>query len=279
MAAVGIDHADAHAAQLRVAAAGDHGRALGQAGLRCALGADGRNDAAALVDLREDALLQPDGGGDFVVPVAFAQVKDTRCAGVGGLGGEYAGHPVDEPVVEHGAQRGLFVDLGHLVLHPEQAGQRAQRVGLPALAVDGLLKLRIHAHELGNLVVAARIDIGAGPDFVAVLVVEDDALAHTGSGNGGHVMGIDARLLEHAADAAAGQLPVVRPVEIHAAGVARVLRVRPLLLHAAELLAVKAEEHSADAARSRIDGHQCLGHKNLPFQSYGYAVRSVSYII
>ena len=255
-----VHHADAHAAELRVAAARDDRRALGKAGFRGALRADLRDDRAALGNLREDARLEADGSGDLVVPVARLQIKNAGGAGVGRLGGEHARHFVDEPVVEHGAHRGLFIDLGHLVLDPEEAGERAQRVGLAGLAVDLLFKLRVHVHELRHFVVAARVHVGAGPDFLTILVVEDDALAHAGGGDGGDVVRIDAGLLDHAADAAAGEIPVVHPVKIHAAGVAGVFAVRPFLLDAAELLALEAEQHGADAAGARIDGHKRFCH-------------------
>ena len=115
-------------------------------------------------------------------------------------------------------------------------------------------------NELRHFVVAARIDVGAGPDFLTILVVEDDALAHAGGGDGGDVVRIDAGLLDHAADAAAGEIPVVHPVKIHAAGVAGVFAVRPFLLDAAELLALEAEQHGADAAGACIDGHKRFCH-------------------
>ena len=255
-----IDHADADAAQLRVAAARDDRGALGQPGFGRALRADLRDDGAALGNLRENARLQTDGSGDFVVPIARLEVKDAGGAGVRRLGGEHARHLIDEPVVEHGAHRGLFVDLGHLVLDPEEAGERAQRVGLAGLAVNLLFKLRVHVNELSHLVVAARIDVGAGPDFLPVLIVEDDALAHAGGGNGGDIVRIDAGLLDHAADAVTGEIPVMHPVKIHAAGIAGIFLMRPFLLDAAQLLALQAEQHGADAAGARIDGHERFCH-------------------
>ena len=99
-------------------------------------------------------------------------------------------------------------------------------------------------HELGHFVVAARIDVGAGPDFLTVLIVENDALAHAGGRNGGDVVRIDAGLLDHAADAAAGEIPVMHP----------------FLLDAAQLLAFQAEQHGADAAGAGIDGHKRFCH-------------------
>ena len=142
----------------------------------------------------------------------------------------------------------------------DRAGQSAQRVGLAGLAVNLLFKFRIHMHELSHFVVAARIDVGAGPDFLTVLIVENDALAHAGGRNGGDVMRIDAGLLDHAADASAGEIPVMHPVEIHAAGVAGIFFMRPFLLDAAQLLAFQAEQHGADAAGAGIDGHKRFCH-------------------
>ena len=73
-------------------------------------------------------------------------------------------------------------------------------------------------------------------------------------------MRIDAGLLDHAADAAAGEIPVMHPVEIHAAGVAGIFFMRPFLLDAAKLLALEAEQHGADAAGAGIDGHKRFCH-------------------
>ena len=261
-----IHRADAHAAQLAVAAAGHDRGAHSQTGFRRALFGHGRHDGAALIRLGEDAGLQADGSGDGLVPVALFKVVNAGGTGVGRLGGEHARHLVDQPVIEHGDQRGLFVDFRHLVLDPEDARQRAQRIGLAGDVVDLLFELGIHADQLADLVVGAAVDVGAGPDLVAVLVVEDDAFAHTGGGDSGDVLGIHAGLLDDAADTIAGQLPVGRPVKVHAAGEAGILQMRPFLLNAAELLAFQAEKYRAYAAGAGVHGHEGFCHRNHPFQ-------------
>ena len=78
-------------------------------------------------------------------------------------------------------------------------------------------------------------------------------------------MGIDARLLDDAADTAAGKLPVMHPVKIHAAGVAGVFLMRPFLLDAAELFSVQAEEYGADTACSGIHSHEGFCHRKPSF--------------
>ena len=263
---VGIHYAHAHAAQLGIAAAGNHRSAFCQTGLRCALGIHMGNHGAALGNLGEDAGFQADAGGNPVVPVPLLQIEDAGGTGVGGFGGEYTGHLINEPVIEHGAHGGFFIHLGHFVLHPEQPGQRTQGIGLTGLPVNLFFQLRVHVNQLCHLVIAAGIHVGAGPNFLPLLVIQHDALPHTGGGNGSNLPGIHAGLLNHAPDTAACQIPVVNPVKIHAAGIAGVLFVGPFLLNAAQLLAFQAKQHRTHAAGACIHSHKRFCHFESSFQ-------------
>ena len=150
-----VGEAGTHAdhAKLAVAAANDDGRALGKAGVSGALGVDVTGELAALLDGAEDVGAQAAALGDGRVPVAGLEAHDAGGRAVGGLDGQLAGELVDEPVVEHADAGGLLVDLGHLVLDPQQAREGAEGVGLAALAVELYLKLRVHGDEFAHLVV------------------------------------------------------------------------------------------------------------------------------
>ena len=258
----GVAGAHADGAQLAVAAAHHHGGALGEAGLGSALGAYLAGNLAALQHGGEDVLPQAAATGDGGIPSAALQVHEAGGGAVAGLHSQHAGELIDQPVVEHANGGGLLVDFGHLVLDPQDTGDGVEGVALAGLGIELLLQLRIALDQLSHLIVAAGVHVGAGPDLLALLVIEEDALPHAGGGDGGYVGGSDAGLFQHAPDTAAGQLPVVFPVEIHAAGEAGILLVSPLLLHAADLVAVQIEQDSANAAGSGVNCHQVFGHKN-----------------
>ena len=273
-----VHHAHADAAQLRVAAAGHHGGAFLQARVRGALGVDLADHLAAFGHGREDIILQAHLAHDGGVPLTLLQIEDAGGAAVAGFGLEHAGKLVDQPVVEHADGFHARVELRQLVLDPQDTRQRAQGIGLSGFAVDFLLQLRVHADELAHLVVAAGVDVGAGPDLPARLVVEHNALAHAGGADGRDVGRIHARLGNGPADARAGQLPVVHPVKVHTAGIARVLAVGPLVLHAAHLRAILVEKHRAHAARARVNGHQVsVCHDSFPSVSISLRLYRTGY--
>ena len=260
-----VHHAHAYAAQLSVSAAGHHGSPLPQPRIGGSPGTDLAHHVAALDDRWENIVLQADLAHDLRVPRALLQIENAGGAAVAGLGLENARQLVNQPVVEHAHRPDLSVQVGPLVLDPQNAGQRAQRVGLAGLAVDFFFQLRVHPDQLSHLVVASGVHVGAGPDLPAGFVVKHNALAHTGGADRRDLAGIDLGLGNHAADALAGQLPVVNPVKIHAAGVARILAVGPFALYAAELSAVRPEHHRAHTAGSRVHCHQVLVcHKPFP---------------
>ncbi len=244
-------------AQLAVAAAHDDGRALGKAGVGGSLRAHVAGDLAALLDRAKDIGAQAAALGDRGVPGAGLEVHDAGGGAVGGLDGHLAGELIDEPVVKHANAGGLLVDLGHLVLDPEEAGS-ARGVGLAALAVD----------------------LPSSSGFMAMSCPTSSSRAHrrwrrprfpyhpcrrAGCPRacrwwkrrrclGGH-----AGLGEDVAHAAAGEIPVVHPVKIHAAGRARVLGAS-IPAGPAKLLALEGEDDGAHAAGSGVHGQEVLFH-------------------
>ena len=109
--------------------------------------------------------------------------------------------------------------------------------------------------QFGYFVIGSGIYIGTGPDFIAVFVIENDPLAHTGSGNSADFSRIDPCFCDYIPDAASGQIPVMYPIEVHAAGISGILSVFPLLLGTSQLVSFQVKEDSADAAGSGVDRH------------------------
>jgi hypothetical protein len=72
-----------------------------------------------------------------------------------------------------------------MVGQPQQARHGAQRQGLPGDAVHfGFKTVVVDLFELRHLAAGAGVDVGAGPDGLAVAVVKHDAFAHRTAGDG-----------------------------------------------------------------------------------------------
>ena len=273
-----VHHAHADAAQLRVAAAGHHGGAFPQARIRRALRVDPADHLSAFGHGREDVVLQAYLSHDGGVPPALLQIKDAGGAPVAGLGLEHAGELVDQPVVEHADGFDTGIELGQLVFDPQDARERSQGVRLAGFTVDFLFQFGIHADELPHFVVAAGVDVGAGPDLLSRLIVEHDALAHAGGADRRDIARVHTRLRNGPADTLAGQFPVVHPIKVHAAGIARVLGMGPFALHAAQLRAVLVEQHRAHAPRACVNGHQVsVCHGSFPSVSISLRLYQAGY--
>ena len=115
---VRFHHPYADAAQLRVAAAHNHRRALGQPGLRLTLGGYGPCGGAAFTYLGENIGAQPAALGNGRIPVPLFKAEQAGGGAVAGFHGQDPGHLIDEPVIKHAHIGQLFVDLGHLVPDP-----------------------------------------------------------------------------------------------------------------------------------------------------------------
>ena len=194
-------------------------------------------------------------GGDVGIPCACLQIQKTGGRSVARLDGEHAGQLIDQPVVKHADFCGFFVNLREIVLYPQNARNRIERIALTGLLIQRKLEIRIHPNQLRDFICAAGVDIGAGPDLVSILIIQEDALAHAGGGNRCDVCGIDAGFGEYVPDTAACEFPVVAPVEVHASRKTRVFVMCPLMLGAADLITLYIEENRTDASGSGIDRH------------------------
>ncbi len=251
---------DADGAQLAVAAAHHHRGALLQARFGCALGADRGKIDAAFHHRREDIGAQAALGRNLRVPVPALQIHHAGGAAIAGLHRQLAGELIDEPIVEHANGRGFAIDIGQIILYPQQPGQRPQGVGLAASGVDLLLQVRVKGDELADLGVAAGVHVGTGPNFIALFVIKQNSFAHTCSGYSGDFLRGDAGFFQHPFDTGFGQVPVGDPVKVHASRPARVFFVGPFPLDTSYLGAIHPEDYRADAAGSGIYCHEILRH-------------------
>ena len=174
----------------------------------------------------------------------------------------------DQPVVEHAHAGGLFIYIGEFILYPQKSGQRSQRIGFSGGCVDLLFQFGVRLHELRHLVRAAGIHIGAGPDLMPVFIVEQDPFPHAGGGDAGDVFCIDARFRDDAADAGAGQFPVMGPVEVHASGEPGIGMVLPFPGHRRDLCALRVEQDRPDAPCAGINGQQVFSVHTVSFQAF-----------
>ena len=87
------------------------------------------------------------------------------------------------PVVKHTDTVDFFINFRQLILYPEKPRKGVQRVGLAGFQIEFFFQARIGMDQFGYFVIGSGIYIGTGPDFIAVFVIENDPLAHTGSGN------------------------------------------------------------------------------------------------
>ena len=193
--------------------------------------------------------------GDVGIPCTCLQIQETGGRSVTRLDGEYAGQLVNQPVVKHADLCGLFVNLREIVLNPQNTRNRIERIALTGLLIQRKLQIRIHPNQLRDFICAAGVDIGAGPDLVSVLIVQEDTLTHAGGRNRCDVCRIDAGFGEDVPNTAAGQFPVEGPVEVHASWKTRVFVMRPLMLRAADLVSLYIEENRTYASGSGIDRH------------------------
>ena len=102
--------------------------------------------------------------------------------------------------------------------------------------------------EFGHLAAGAGVDVGAGPDGLAVTVVQHDPFAHRTAGDGLNICRAQARTLQRLMNAPAGQLPVGVEVELHRARHVLHAQVLPLGLADGNLVALQIENHGANAA-------------------------------
>src|SRR5215210_2622644 len=102
-----------------------------------------------------------------------------------------------------------------MVLEPAQPRWRGDRgpIATPPVLRFGQ-PLRDHGSSLGA---GPGIDVGAGPDLPALFVVEDEALAHAGSGDSGDIRRSHARARQNLLDAGRHLSPTIGGIEIKSA--------------------------------------------------------------
>ena len=102
--------------------------------------------------------------------------------------------------------------------------------------------------ELCHLAAGAGVNVGAGPDGLAVAVVKHDAFAHGAAGDGLNIRRREMGGGQRLTDTLAGQLPVGGEIEFHRAGDIVHAQVFPFGLADRNLAAVEIENHRPDAA-------------------------------
>ena len=247
--------ADTDGAELTVTTADDDRCSLCEPGFGSALCGDCTCNRSAFQNVREDVSAQMTLCGDVGIPCTCLQIQETGGRSVTRLDGKYAGQLVNQPVVKHADLCGLFVNLREIVLYPQNTRNRIECIALTGFLIQRKLEIRVHPNQLRDFICAAGVDIGAGPDLVSVLIVQEDTLTHAGGRNRRDVCRIDTGFAEDVPDTATGQVPVKGPVEVHASWKTRVFVMRPLMLRAADLIPLYIEENRTYASGSGIDRH------------------------
>ena len=136
-----------------------------------------------------------------------------------------------------------------MVRQPQQARHGAERQGLSRdLVYLGFEAIVVDLLKLRHFAAGAGIDVGAGPDGLAVAVIENDAFAHRTAGDGLNIGGREPSGVERLANALAGQLPVGGKVELHRARDVINAQVFPFGLAYRQLAAIKIENNRPNAA-------------------------------
>ena len=136
-----------------------------------------------------------------------------------------------------------------MVRQPQQARHGAKRQGLSRdLVYLGFKTIVVDLLKLRHFAAGAGIDVGAGPDGLAVAVIENDPFAHRTAGDGLNIRRAQARALQRLMNTPAGQLPVGGKVELHRAGDVIDAQVFPFGLAYRQLAAIKIENDRPNAA-------------------------------
>ncbi|SAH25811.1 Uncharacterised protein [Enterobacter cloacae] len=212
----GADHAQPQTAQLYVAAAHHHRGAFAQAALLCGLFGDSAQHGAGLFHRGEDIGAKPGHVEQRRTPVAGEEIQHAGGARVRRVDRQLAGELRRQPVADHGDGRGLAVNIRTMVRQPQEARHGAQRQRLAGNFIHfGFKTVVVDLFEFGDLAAGAGVDVGAGPDGLAVAVIQHDPFAHGTAGDGLNVRRAQARALQRLMNAPAGQLPVGLEIELH----------------------------------------------------------------
>ncbi len=136
-----------------------------------------------------------------------------------------------------------------MVRQPQQAGHGAQRQRLAGNVIHFRFETVImDLFKLRHLMAGAGVNVGAGPDGVAVAIVKHDTFAHRTAGDRGNIRPAKLRPIERLADALAGQPPVGVEIELHRAGDILHAQVLPFRLADGDLPPAQVEDHGTNAA-------------------------------
>ena len=102
--------------------------------------------------------------------------------------------------------------------------------------------------KLRDFAAGAGIDVGAGPDSLAVAVVKHNPFAHGTAGDGLNIGRLKVRICQRLADTLAGQQPVGGEVKLHRAGNIFHAQVLPFRLTDRDLVAAEIENHRPNTA-------------------------------
>ncbi len=245
----GADHAQPQTAQLHVAAAHHYRRAFAQAALLRGLPGYSTQYGAGLFYRRENIGAQPGHVEKRRTPVAGEEIQHAGGARVRRVDRQLAGELRRQPVADHGDSRGPAVNIRTVVRQPQQARHGAQRQRLAGDLIHfGFKTVVVDLFEFGHLAAGAGVDVGAGPDGLAVTVVQHDPFAHRTAGDGLNIRRAQIRARQRLMNAPAGQLPVSVEVELHRARHVLHAQVLPLGLADGNLVALQIENHGANAA-------------------------------
>ena len=200
---------------------------------------NGSQYAAGLFHRGENIGAQPGHVEQRRTPVAGKEIQHARGARIGGIHRQLAGKLRRQPVADHGDGRGLAVNVGAMVRQPQKARHGAQGESLPGDVIHfGFKAVVVDLFELGHLAAGAGVDVGAGPDGLAVAVVQHNPFAHGAAGNGLDIRRGQVRTLQRLMNALAGQPPVGVEIELHRSRYVLHAQVLPLGLTDGNLVAL-----------------------------------------
>ncbi len=212
----GADHAQPQTAQLHVAAAHHHRRAFTQAALLRGLSGNRAQHGAGLFHRGKDIGAQPGHVEQRRTPVAGEEIQHTGGARIGRVDRQLAGELRRQPVADHGYSRSLAVNIRTVVRQPQQARHGAQRQRLAGDLIHfGFKPVVVDLFEFSHLAAGAGVDVGAGPDSLAVAVVQHNPFAHRAAGDGLNIRRAKVRAIQRLLNTPAGQPPVGVEIELH----------------------------------------------------------------
>ena len=235
----GADHAQPQTAQLHVAAAHHHRCAFAQAALLRGLSGNRPQHGAGLFHRRENIGAQPGHVEQRRTPVAGEEIQHAGGARIGRIDRQLTGELRRQPVADHGDGGGFTINIRTMVRQPQQARHGAEGKRLAGNIIHfGFKPVVVDLFEFSHLAAGAGVDVGAGPDSLAVAVVQHNSFAHRAAGDGLNIRRAQACALQRLMNTPAGQPPVGVEVELHRARHVLHAQVLPLGLANGNLVAL-----------------------------------------